>query len=311
MEKIKYYSPSDFPSYLANLNDLYDDLFSDGKGFRAHLVHMISDKVGLKKEKIKLLCQSIEFIHNASLLHDDVVDQSPLRRNKTAAWMKYGTEYAVLAGDYLFTRVMVNLSHYGNMDLVRLTANTINDLLEGEWIQDTFKGKWLIDSDQIDQVHILKTGCLFKWCVKAPFLYKGGVEEKQLLLLDDLGRLMGLLFQRSDDLLDFDVRNYENKAKLSDLKAGFLNSFSSFLLKGRSEDFKKKFFNSQSLEDIYKLVPKSEFDEFLKKFDDQNEKLINSFEESVGQLKSYLSGEEEKLVDELLTAVKMVYWRKK
>ena len=82
-----------------------------------------------------LLCQTIEFIHNASLLHDDLIDQSVLRRGKTAAWKKYTPDYAVLAGDYLLARVMCNLSEFGNIRLVQMTSQTIGELLEGEWLQ--------------------------------------------------------------------------------------------------------------------------------------------------------------------------------
>jgi octaprenyl-diphosphate synthase len=98
---IKVYAPEDFPSYLPKLNALYDDLFSHGKGFRAKLIQRVSEHLQLREEQVQLLAQTIEFIHNASLLHDDLIDRSPLRREKTAAWLKYTPEYAVLAGDHL------------------------------------------------------------------------------------------------------------------------------------------------------------------------------------------------------------------
>src|SRR5262245_27630383 len=112
MKKIKVYNANDFPQYLPKLNGLYDDLFSDGKGFRSLLVQKIANPLDLSSRAIHLLCQTIEFIHNASLLHDDLVDRSSLRRNKPTAWTKYTPEYAVLAGDYLLARVMVNLSSF-------------------------------------------------------------------------------------------------------------------------------------------------------------------------------------------------------
>ena len=139
---LKLYAPDDFPSYLPKLNALYDDLFSRGKGFRAKLIQKISKHLGLNPKQIHLLAQTIEFIHNASLLHDDLIDRSALRRDKTAAWLKYTPEYAVLAGDYLLARVMVNLSRYGNLKLIQLTAEIISDLLEGEWIQDSLVEDW-------------------------------------------------------------------------------------------------------------------------------------------------------------------------
>ena len=101
MRNIKVYSSSDFPAYLPKLNQLFDDLFSHGKGFRSKLIQKLSADLKLTDDEVLLLSQTIEFIHNASLLHDDLIDRSHLRRNKPAAWLKYTPEYAVLAGDYL------------------------------------------------------------------------------------------------------------------------------------------------------------------------------------------------------------------
>src|SRR3984885_13614460 len=157
---LKVYAPDDFPSYLPKLNALYDDLFSHGKGFRAKLIQKISDHLELPNQAVHLLAQTIEFIHNASLLHDDLIDRSPLRREKTAAWLKYTPEYAVLAGDYLLARVMVNLSSHGNIRLVQYTSEVISDLLEGEWLQDSLVGDFEVDLSQLDRVHNLKTASL-------------------------------------------------------------------------------------------------------------------------------------------------------
>ena len=151
MRNLKIYDAQDFPAYLPKLNALYDDLFSHGKGFRSKLIQRLSEHLSLSSQQIHLLAQTIEFIHNASLLHDDLVDRSHLRRNKPAAWLKYTPEYAVLAGDYLLARVMVNLSRYGNLKLIQYTAEMISDLLEGEWIQDSLIEDWNVDLHQLDR----------------------------------------------------------------------------------------------------------------------------------------------------------------
>ena len=67
MKKLKIYDSRDFPAYLPKLNNLYDDLFSDGKGFRSALVQKVSSHLGLSDRAVLLLSQTIEFIHNASL----------------------------------------------------------------------------------------------------------------------------------------------------------------------------------------------------------------------------------------------------
>ena len=169
-EDLKIFDRGDFPKYLPKLNALYGELFSSGKGFRSRLIQSIAKHLELTSRQVVLLAQTIEFIHNASLLHDDLVDRSPLRRSKPAAWLKYSPEYSVLAGYYLLARVMVNLSRYGNLRLIQYTAEMISDLLEGEWIQDSLIHDWRVQLNQLDQVHDLKTASLFKWCLRAPFI---------------------------------------------------------------------------------------------------------------------------------------------
>jgi len=307
---LKVYAPEDFPSYLPKLNALYDDLFSHGKGFRAKLIQKISHHLQLKNEQIHLLAQTIEFIHNASLLHDDLIDRSPLRREKTAAWLKYTPEYAVLAGDYLLARVMVNLSRYGNLHLIQYTAEIISDLLEGEWIQDSLMEDWDVSLNQLDRVHDLKTASLFKWCMRAPFLAAENYNKNIHDRLDEMGSLLGLLFQRSDDLLDFDIRNHEGKAVLGDLKSGYMNSFAAFLTREKSEQEKARFRECQTLTEIYSVIGEKSFFDRLEDFDQHNRKVIALFEHHCDDLVTHLPEEQRGLVAELRSLPHILYWRK-
>lgn len=311
LSKLKIYDQKDFPSYLPKLNSLYDDLFGGGKGFRSKLIQQIGERIGLNEKLIFLLAQTIEFIHNASLLHDDLIDRSPLRRQKTTAWLKYTPEYAVLAGDYLLARVMVNLSKHGNVQLIQYTAEIISDLLEGEWIQDSLIRDFSIQQNQLERVHNLKTASLFKWCLRAPFIAKERYENQLHQILKEMGILLGVLFQRSDDLLDYDIRNEEGKAVLGDLKAGYLNSFSVHLLTGIDESLKTKLIESQSLGQFKSLYGESLFDQRLKEFDQLNEKLVELYAHYLNQLKQELKPEESRLVDALEPLSRLLYWRKK
>ncbi len=311
MKNVKIFDSKDFPTYLPRLNALYDDLFTGGKGFRAKLVDRVTGHLKVPDRTVLLLQQTIEFIHNASLLHDDLVDRSTLRRNKPAAWLKYTPEYAVLAGDYLLARVMVNLSSFGNLRLIQYTAEVISDLLEGEWIQDSLVRDWNITLSQLDRVHNLKTGSLFKWCLKAPFiaLDRNGKEEQDLL--DELGSLLGLLFQRSDDLLDFDIRNDEGKAVLGDLKSGYLNSVSVFLLEGVSAEQKAGFLKAQTLAEVEAALGSEYYQRRLKEFDQMNEAVLDLYSHQVERLKKYLKPGEEGLIADLMPLSKLLYWRRK
>ncbi|MCM2283130.1 MAG: polyprenyl synthetase family protein [Bdellovibrionaceae bacterium] len=311
MKKFKIYDSRDFPAYLPKLNGLYDDLFSDGKGFRSRLIQNVSGPLALNDKLVHLLSQTIEFIHNASLLHDDLVDRSQLRRGKPAAWAKYTPEYAVLAGDYLLARVMVNLSYHGNVRLIQYTAEVISDLLEGEWIQDSLVRDWNITLEQLDRVHNLKTGSLFKWCLRAPFIAKERYEKDLHDLLEEMGTLLGLLFQRSDDLLDFDIRNREGKAVLGDLKSGYLNSFGVFLSRELAPDVKDRFLKSQSLGELKTVVGERYFETKLAAFDQINVGKIELYNHLAQRLESFLTGPETGVIQELLPLPKPLYWREK
>lgn len=310
MKSVKVYSSDDFPAYLPKLNLLYDELFSEGKGFRARLVTEVGTPIGVSDDTLKLLTQTIEFIHNASLLHDDLVDRSPLRRGRTSAWLKFTPEYAVLAGDYLLARVMVNLSRYGNLELIQYTAQMISDLLEGEWIQDSLVRDWDVTLEQLDRVHNLKTSSLFKWCLRAPFISLKKADSDLHYHLEEMGTILGLLFQRRDDLLDFDVRNHEGKAILGDLKSGYLNSFAAFAIQNVTSAQKENFIRASSLADIENALGAATWKTQLERFDSMNSSLIDLYHHFCEGLKSHLAIDQHSLINRLRPLPDLLYWRK-
>ena len=308
---LKIFSPKDFPAYLPKLNSLYDDLFAGGKGFRSKLVQMVSNPLALPAETQQLLCQTIEFVHNASLLHDDLIDRSQLRRGKPAAWAKYTPEYAVLAGDYLLARVMVNLSSFGNIKLVQFTSETISDLLEGEWLQDSVVGDFFVSLEQLDRIHNLKTASLFKWCLRAPFMAAGNNDEELHRTLDEMGTILGQLFQRSDDLLDYNIRNDEGKAILGDLKSGYLNSFGAFVARDMTRAQIDQMVKSSDLKEYYQCFAggEKEFQSYVQKFDAVNEKMIQLYDHHLVQLEKKIQKPE--LIKSLKPLTEILYWRRK
>ncbi len=308
--ELKIFDEKDFPAYLPKLNALYDDLFSSGKGFRSRLIQMVSGHLSVDKKAQHLLAQTIEFIHNASLLHDDLIDRSELRRSKPAAWLKYSPEYAVLAGDYLLARVMVNLSRYGNLRLIQYTSEIISDLLEGEWIQDSLMRDWNVGLAQLDQVHNLKTASLFKWCLKAPFLCIENYDDRVHHILEELGGILGLLFQRSDDLLDFNVRNFEGKHVLGDLKSGYFNSFSAFLTKDMGTEQKTAFRECVTIEALEQVLGPGRLQAAVAEFDTMNQRFIDLYFHQCDILKTYLTVDQQGLISDLRKLPEPLYWRK-
>lgn len=309
MSSLKIFDPKDFPAYLPKLNLLYDDLFTGGKGFRAKLVQIFCKSLKAPAATEQLLAQTIEFIHNASLLHDDLVDRSALRRGKTSAWLKYTPEYAVLAGDYLLARVMVNLSGFGNIHLVHYTAEMISDLLEGEWLQDSLVGDFDVKLPELDRVHHLKTASLFKWCLRAPFIAMKNEDEELHAALEEMGALLGQLFQRSDDLLDFNVRNDEGKAVLGDLKSGYFNSFASFATEDLGSEVRRGLKKIENLEQFFlALGGLTKFEAKLGEFDQINQKKIDLYQHHVQTLDKKLGAE---LAAQMRPLTDVLYWRKR
>ena len=313
----KIYSSQDFPAYLPKLNSLFDDLFSGGKGFRSKLIGFVSEPLRVPADTQNLLAQTIEFIHNASLLHDDLVDRSNLRRGKKTAWLKYTPEYAVLAGDYLLARVMVNLSSFGNIKLVQYTSEMISDLLEGEWLQDSIVGDYEVTLEQLDRIHNLKTASLFKWCLRAPFISIDKYDKDLHFILGEMGSILGQLFQRSDDLLDYDIRNGEGKAILGDLKSGYLNSFGSFISVGFKNSELQQLTKSQSMNDLYLCFSadsekgKLSFLQKVEEFDQLNVKLIDLYAHHLENLEQHLQHDEKKLLASLKPLTEILYWRRR
>ena len=290
------------------LRKICENLFYKGKGLRSQLVSLVGSHLQLSKKKILILSRIIEYIHNSSLLHDDFIDHSKVRRNHKTAWLEFSPSQAVLTGDYLLAKVNILLVREKNLKLLKATAQAICQLAEGEFLQRElfpFKNK---DLKKRDKVSELKTASLFKWCLQAPFLFKKREETKLYHLLDSIGFRMGLLFQRSDDLIDFSVRNKDKKPFLSDLKQQYYNSFSCFLLQKASSQKEKQFQKIKKLSHVYKLFP--DFKNKVADFDKINVKIINQTRKDIIKLQPFLKKREQGLIRSLEELPAFLYWRK-
>ena len=290
------------------LQKIFKTLFSQGKSLRSKLIHIVGSHLSLSEKPLLLLCRITEYIHNSSLLHDDLLDQSAERRNQPAAWLEFSPEQAVLAGDYLLAQVNIYLAEEGSLSLINLTAKTIKDLVKGEFIQRELIKIQHEDIKKVNIVSDLKTASLFKLCLISPFLLTRKDQDFNLeSSLNSIGYKLGLLFQRSDDLLDFSIRNKEKKPTLIDLSQNYLNSFSCFLLFDKNETIKNKFRKIKNLEEIRILI--KDFDEKLKDFDAINEKLIKETEEEIKLLKTILLPKEKELIVDLKKIPEYFYYR--
>lgn len=144
----------------------------------------------------------IEFIHTATLLHDDVVDVSSLRRGLPTANAKWGNAPSVLVGDFVYSRAFQLMVNMQNMPIMQLMANTTNEIAEGEVLQLTKAGDANTSEAEYFEVIRRKTAVLFAAACQGPALLQSA-SSQQTDALRLYGLNIGTIFQLIDDLLDY------------------------------------------------------------------------------------------------------------
>jgi octaprenyl-diphosphate synthase len=174
-----------------------------GKRLRPLLVLLSAAALGRSDESHISFAAIIEFIHTATLLHDDVVDISALRRGRPTANAEFGNAPSVLVGDFLYTRAFQLMVKLGDMDILTHMAETTNIIAEGEVLQLTRIGDASTNEAQYLDVITRKTAILFgAACYGAATL--AGEEEQTRHTLREFGLNLGIAFQMIDDVLDYD-----------------------------------------------------------------------------------------------------------
>ena len=148
------------------------------------------------------LAAAVEFIHTATLLHDDVVDGSDMRRGKTAANLIWGNPASVLVGDFLFSRAFELMVEDGSMKVLKILSHASAVIAEGEVDQLTAQRRIDTDEDHYLSIIAAKTAALFAAaCRIAPVVAEAGDEAEDAL--DSFGRNLGIAFQLVDDAIDY------------------------------------------------------------------------------------------------------------
>ena len=297
----------DLQKQPTELIKICERIFSKGKKLRAQLVSVVGHQIGLNKKENMFLSRIIEYIHNSSLLHDDFIDHSKIRRQNKTAWFEFSPSQAVLAGDYLLAKVNIYLAKERNLTLIEKTAKAISELAKGEFLQREIQPFKSIDSKQRNKISELKTASLFKWCLQAPFIYKNRYNSKLEKILNQIGLYMGLLFQRADDLIDFNVRNNDKKTYLVDIKEKHFNSVACFLLQNSPIQKQKQLQKAKSLSSVHKIFP--DFKNKIKAFDRINSELIKKTDQNLQNLQTFLTKKEQKLILHLKSWTYFLYWR--
>ena len=148
------------------------------------------------------LAATVEFIHTATLLHDDVVDESAQRRGRPTANLLWDNKSSVLVGDYLFSRSFQLMTETGSMDVLRILSDASATIAEGEVLQLTAATNLATDEAVYMQVIRGKTAALFSAATEVGGVIAGAPEE-QVRALYAYGDALGIAFQIVDDLLDY------------------------------------------------------------------------------------------------------------
>ncbi|MEO9468836.1 polyprenyl synthetase family protein [Parasphingorhabdus sp.] len=173
-----------------------------GKRMRPMLTLASAKLIGYEGERHFKLAAAVEFIHTATLLHDDVVDGSDLRRGKTAANLVFGNPATVLVGDFLFSRAFELMVEDGSLKVLKILSSASAIIAEGEVNQLTAQRKIDTSEDRYLDIIGSKTAALFAAASRISAVVAERDEETELAL-DAFGRNLGIAFQLVDDVIDY------------------------------------------------------------------------------------------------------------
>lgn len=242
-----------------------DLINAGGKRIRPALTILFGKALGYKTDKLIPLAASMEIIHMATLIHDDIVDDSSLRRGMPTIQSKYGKDVAVFTGDYLFSKAFLIVSEYENTEILKRLANGVKKICEGEIEQ--YESRYSLNISFLKYIRRIKkkTGMLMSIsCIAGAF---GKAANPKLIRNIGLyGMYLGLAFQITDDILDFmgDIKVI-GKPVGNDIRQGVFTLPLIYALK-----------YSDKKDDIYKILESSKYS------DDDINKIIDIVKKSGG-----------------------------
>ncbi len=210
-----------------------------GKRMRPMLTVLAARALSYQGQDHKTIAAIIEFIHTATLLHDDVVDESNMRRGRETANALFGNSASVLVGDFLYTRAFQMMTKLGNMKIMDILSDATNIVAEGEVLQLMNCNDPTTTEESYMAVIYCKTAKLFEAGCQLSALLTCN-DEDVANKLGKYGMYLGMAFQIADDMLDYSMNNNELDKNIGDdLAEGKLTLPLIYLLKnGTNEDVK-------------------------------------------------------------------------
>lgn len=190
-----------------------------GKRVRPVLTLLSAHATGGQGAQARSLAAAGELVHLATLLHDDVIDDAPRRRNAPTPRVVWSNTASVLGGDYALTRALDIVAHVDSPFPLREATATLRALVEGELLQAALRGRAQVSEAEYFAVAERKTASLFSWCCRAGAHMAGTPSEVEAL--GRFGHALGICFQIVDDVLDFAAEGDAfGKELLTDLQEG-------------------------------------------------------------------------------------------
>jgi octaprenyl-diphosphate synthase len=193
-----------------------------GKRLRPALLLLCARMCGTVDDAAVRLAAVMEFIHTATLVHDDIIDEAETRRGRSSVNHKWGNEVTVLVGDWLYMQSFVIALRQRNFRILDILIELTQKMVEGELMQLSINGSYQTTEDDLLDIARRKTALLFSGCARIGGLLNE-VNSDQEKALSSYGLSLGLAFQLVDDILDFSSsEDVLGKPVLNDLKEGKL-----------------------------------------------------------------------------------------
>jgi geranylgeranyl pyrophosphate synthase len=208
---------TDVPGAIDLLND---SALTGGKKFRPQLLMKVAGCLQIYDQTALPYAIAAERIHNATLLHDDVIDESRFRRGRATLNASGENQRAILGGDLLLARTLRELGVREHLDIIRDLFDVLVQLSEGEWLQLEARGQMNVTERHLQEVARKKTGSLLAWCCATPARL-GNLPLDMVDALRTFGTRIGVAFQLADDCADFKLTS--GKPFAQDLCEGQIN----------------------------------------------------------------------------------------
>ncbi len=239
---------------------------SGGKRVRPALLLLTARMLGSASNSTIRLAAVMELIHNATLIHDDVIDESDTRRGRPSANANWGNAMTVLAGDWLYMESFAVALGERNFDVLNTLIGITQKMVEGELLQLTLVGQKDVSDEQLLDIARCKTAHLFSGCMRLPAIVAGS-NDGSVEKLTRVGMNLGMSFQLVDDLLDLtSTKEAMGKPVANDLKEGNVTMPVYYALEqGRAEDrrqvelvLEERAFRSVQPGDILEMVERAD-----------------------------------------------------